>query len=406
MKKIDGGVTAPKGFKAAGTEAGIKKNRRDMAMIYSVKPCCGAGVFTTNLVKAAPVKWDKLAVTESEYVQAVVVNAGIANACTGEVGYGYCRDMAEEAGKALNIPKEAVLVASTGVIGAQLPMDKIKNGIARLVPLLGGTREDARTAAESIMTTDTRPKEVAVETQIGGVTVTVAGMCKGSGMIHPNMATMLCFVTTDADISHEMLQKALSSDVTDTFNMISVDGDTSTNDSVLLLANGMAGNARITGEGEDYDAFCEALHVIMEELSKMIAGDGEGATCLFEVQVKHAATKEQARVLAKSIVTSNLTKAAIFGHDANWGRILCAMGYSGAAFHPETVDIYFESSAGRLKIVENGMSTGYSEEEATRILSQEAVTAIADVKLGEESAVAWGCDLTFDYVKINADYRS
>ena len=407
MKYIEGGVTAPKGFKAAGLYAGIKKGgKKDMAMVYSEVPCRAAGVFTTNVVKAAPVKWDYKVVHESEFAQAVVVNSGVANACTGEEGYRYCVEMAAEVGKALNIPGDSVLVASTGVIGAQLPMDIIKAGIDKLAPSLGAGREDAHLAAEAIMTTDTKPKEVAVETVLGGTKVTVAGMCKGSGMIHPNMATMLCFVMTDAAISHELLQKALSDDVVDTFNMISVDGDTSTNDSVLLMANGMAGNPEITGENEDYSAFCEALHVVMEELSKKIAGDGEGATCLFEVKVNGAATKDEARILAKSVITSSLTKAAIYGHDANWGRILCALGYSGVTFDPEKVDIWFESRAGKLKIVENGVSTGYSEEEATKILSEEAVTAIAEMNQGDASATAWGCDLTYEYVKINADYRS
>lgn len=407
VKKIDGGVTSPKGFKAAGLYAGIKKGeKKDMAMIYSEAPCMAAGVFTTNVVKAAPVKWDYKVVHESAFAQAVVVNSGIANACTGEEGYGYCVDMADEAGKALGIPGDSVLVASTGVIGAQLPMDIIKSGIHKLAPALGSSRADAHLAAEAIMTTDTRPKEVAVEFVAGGKTVTMAGMCKGSGMIHPNMATMLCFVTTDAAISHELLQKALSTDVVDTFNMISVDGDTSTNDSVLLLANGLAENPQITEENEDYKVFCEALHEVMCGLSKKIAGDGEGATCLFEVKVEGAASKEDARILAKSVVTSSLTKAAIYGHDANWGRILCALGYSGVSFDPEKVDIWFESKAGKLKIVENGTATGYSEEEATKILSEEEVTAIADMKAGEFTAVAWGCDLTYEYVKINADYRS
>ena len=407
MKYIEGGVTAPKGFKAAGLYAGIKKGgKKDMAMVYSEVPCRAAGVFTTNVVKAAPVKWDYKVVHESEFAQAVVVNSGVANACTGEEGYRYCVEMAAEVGKALNIPGDSVLVASTGVIGAQLPMDIIKAGIDKLAPSLGAGREDAHLAAEAIMTTDTKPKEVAVETVLGGTKVTVAGMCKGSGMIHPNMATMLCFVMTDAAISHELLQKALSDDVVDTFNMISVDGDTSTNDSVLLMANGMAGNPEITGENEDYSAFCEALHAVMEELSKKIAGDGEGATCLFEVKVNGAATKDEARILAKSVITSSLTKAAIYGHDANWGRILCALGYSGVTFDPEKVDIWFESRAGKLKIVENGVSTGYSEEEATKILSEEAVTAIAEMTQGDASATAWGCDLTYEYVKINADYRS
>ena len=297
-------------------------------------------------------------------------------------------------------------MASTGVIGAQIPLDRIQEGVKLLAAGLGADEAHGTAAAQAIMTTDTRKKETAVTVEIGGKTVTVGGMCKGSGMIHPNMATMLCFVTTDAAISHEMLQKALSDDVEDTFNMISVDGDTSTNDSVLLLANGMAENAVIEGEGPDYDSFCGALHQVMLKLSQMIAGDGEGCTCLFEVTAVGCASKEQARTLAKSVVTSSLTKAAIFGHDANWGRILCAMGYSGADFDPEKVDIFFESQAGKLKIVENGTSTGYSEETATKILSQEKVTCTMDVKMGDASATAWGCDLTFDYVKINADYRS
>ena len=261
-------------------------------------------------------------------------------------------------------------------------------------------------AAKAIMTTDTNPKYAAVQVEIGGKTVTVGGMCKGSGMIHPNMCTMLGFVTTDAAITKEMLQKALCEDVQDTYNMISVDGDTSTNDTVLLLANGMAENPRIESEDENYAIFKEALNYVNTELAKKIAGDGEGATCLFEVKIVGAESKEQAVTLSKSVVTSSLTKAAIYGHDANWGRILCAMGYSGAQFDPEKVDLYFESEAGKLKIIENGVSTGYSEKEATRILSKPKVTAIADIKMGEASATAWGCDLTHEYVNINADYRS
>jgi glutamate N-acetyltransferase/amino-acid N-acetyltransferase len=406
VKKIDGGVTAAKGFKVASIAAGIKPNRKDMAMIYSESPCAAAGVFTTNVVKAAPVKWDKQVVEESGFAQAVVINAGVANACTGEEGYGYCRDTANKAATLLSIPAESVFVASTGVIGQQLPMDKILAGVEGMVPTLGDSRDDAKEAAKAIMTTDTKPKEVAISYEIGGKQAVISGMCKGSGMIHPNMATMLCFVVTDAAIDAKLLQKALKADVQDTFNMISVDGDTSTNDSVLLMANGMAGNEKITDEGEDYQAFCEALHEIMVELSQKIAGDGEGCTCLFEVTVQNAATKEAARTLAKSVVTSSLTKAAIFGHDANWGRILCALGYSGEDFDPEKVDIWFVSENGKLQIVENGVSTGYSEEVATKILSAEKVTALVDMKAGKEDATAWGCDLTFDYVKINADYRS
>lgn len=407
ITKINGGVTAPKGFLASGLNAGIKnQTKKDMAMVFSSTPCAAAGVFTTNLVKAAPVKWDKEIVTTSPYVQAVVVNSGIANACTGAEGLGYCADTAAEAAAALNIPKTAVLVASTGVIGKQLPIDKIKSGVTALSKVLGSSREDAKLAAEAIMTTDTKSKEVACTLELGGKQVTVAGMCKGSGMIHPNMCTMLCFVTTDAAISHELLQKALSEDVVDTFNMISVDGDTSTNDTVLVMANGQAENTPITKEGEDYKTFCEALHFIMLELSKKIAGDGEGCTCLFEATVIGAKDKNQARIIAKSVVCSSLTKAAVFGHDANWGRILCAMGYSGAQFDPEVVDIWLESKAGTIKIVENGIATDYSEETATKILSEEEVIAKMDIKEGNETATAFGCDLTYEYVKINGDYRS
>lgn len=407
MKIIDGGVTAAKGFQAASTAAGIKyKNRQDMALIYSETPCVSAGTFTTNIVKAAPVKWDKSQVTSGSKAQAVVINAGIANACTGAEGMEYCVQTAQAAGEALNVEEDSVLVASTGVIGMQLPMDRIAAGIKAMAPELSHSREAADMAAKAIMTTDTKKKEAAVEMILGGKTVTIGGMCKGSGMIHPNMCTMLSFVTTDAAISKELLQEALSQDIKDTYNMISVDGDTSTNDTVLLLANGQAGNPEITEKNEDYQEFCRALNYVNETLAKKMAGDGEGCTALFEVKVTGAESKEQAVTLAKSIITSSLTKAAIFGHDANWGRILCAMGYSGAQFDPEQVDLYFESAAGKLKIIENGVALPYSEEKAGEILSQPEVTATADIKMGTESATAWGCDLTFDYVKINADYRS
>lgn len=407
MKIINGGVTAAKGFEAAAAKAQIKyKDRTDMALIYSETPCVAAGTFTTNVVKAAPVKWDQEIVKKSPKVHAVVVNSGIANACTGAEGYGYCEQTAQAVERLLRVPVSSVLVASTGVIGMQLPMDRIRDGVALLANAKADTEEAGLEAAKAIMTTDTKPKYAAAQVEIGGKTVTVGGMCKGSGMIHPNMCTMLGFVTTDAVITKEMLQKALSEDIRDTYNMVSVDGDTSTNDTVLLLANGMAGNPVIDRENEDYAAFREALNYVNTELAKKIAGDGEGATCLFEVKVVGAESKEQAVTLGKSVITSSLTKAAIYGHDANWGRILCAMGYSGAQFDPDRVDLYFESAAGKLKIIENGVSTGYSEELATKILSEEHVTAIADLKLGEASATAWGCDLTHEYVNINADYRS
>ena len=407
LKKISGGVTAAKGFKAASTAAGIKyKDRKDMAMIYSEAPCRSAGTFTTNVVKAAPVKWDKNQVTGGAAAHAVVINAGIANACTGEEGMEYCSRTAATAAQVLGIPQEGVLVASTGVIGKQLPMDRIETGIKAMAPLLEAGPESGTAASKAIMTTDTKNKEAAVQLELGGVLVTIGGMCKGSGMIHPNMCTMLSFVTTDAAISKELLQEALSQDIKDTYNMISVDGDTSTNDTVLLLANGLAGNAEITEKNSDYMALCQALNYINENLSKKMAGDGEGCTALFEVTVVGAATKDQAKVLAKSVITSSLTKAAIFGHDANWGRILCAMGYSGADFDPEKVDLFFESAAGRMQIIKDGVAVDYSEEEATKILSEPEVTAIADIKMGDARATAWGCDLTYDYVKINADYRS
>ena len=407
MEIITGGVTAAKGFMAAGVEAGIKyQNRKDMAMVYSKTPCRAAGVFTTNVVKAAPVLWDK-EVVESEWeAQAIVVNSGIANACTGKLGYEYCRETAGAAADALEISPQSVLICSTGVIGMQLPMEKMTEGVRMLAKAIKPGEEAGTDAAKAIMTTDTRNKQVAVKVTIGGKEVTIGGMCKGSGMIHPNMCTMLAFVTTDVNISKKLLQEALSADVQDTFNMVSVDGDTSTNDTLIVLANGQAENPEITEKGADYDTFVEALHYVNETLAKKIAGDGEGATALFEVKVIHADNKEDAKTLAKSVITSSLTKAALFGHDANWGRILCALGYSGAKFDPEAIELYLESSAGKILIFKDGMAADYSEEEATRILSCSEVTALVDMKMGEAEATAWGCDLTYDYVKINADYRS
>ena len=407
MKQIKGGVTAAKGYEAASTAAGIKyQGRTDMALIYSQVPCVSAGTFKTNVVKAAPVKWDRQIVDSGAGVQAVVVNSGIANACTGEEGMGYCKETAEAAAKALNIDAAGVLVGSTGVIGMQLPMQKLVDGIQVLAGKKAEGLQSGHDAALAIMTTDTVEKEMAVEIEIGGKTVTIGGMSKGSGMIHPNMCTMLAFITTDAAITKEALQKALSEDVEDTYNMISVDGDTSTNDTAILLANGLAGNQEITYASPEYETFKEALHMVNETLAKKMAGDGEGATALFEVKVVGAESIKQAKTLAKSVVCSNLTKAAIAGHDANWGRILCAMGYSGVQFDPEKVDLFFESKAGKLQIIENGVATDYSEEVATKILSEPEITATADIKMGDYSATAWGCDLTHEYININADYRS
>lgn len=409
MKKIEGGVVAAEGFKAAGLEVGIKANtigKKDMAMIYSTVPCKVAGTFTTNVVKAAPVKYDMDIVENSPYVQAVVVNSGVANACTGKEGMDSCKALSKAAGKSLNIPDNAVLIGSTGVIGMQLPTEKMTAGIEKLAAILGDTPADGTKAAEAIMTTDTVSKQIAFEVMIGGKKVKIGGMCKGSGMIHPNMCTMLAYITSDVNISKEMLTEIVKADVKDTFNMISVDGDTSTNDTMLVMTNGLAGNPEIKEKNDDYITFAKALREVNTYLAKKMAGDGEGATALFEVKVIGADTKENAVTISKSVVSSSLVKAMIYGHDSNCGRILCAMGYSGVQFDPDKVDLFYESRVGKIKIVENGVPTDYSEEEATRILSEDEVTAIADMKMGSEEATAWGCDLTYDYVKINADYRS
>ncbi len=408
MIQTEGGITSAKGFEAAAAAAGIKyQNRTDMALIYSAVPCEAAGTFTSNVVKAAPVLWDRHIVRESDAkVQAVVVNSGIANACTGKEGLAICEETAKAAGEVLGIPAESVLVGSTGVIGMQLPMDRIKAGIAALAAGKAGTREAGEAASRAIMTTDTVNKEVCVTITLGGETVTIGGMSKGSGMIHPGMCTMLAYVTTDAAINKALLQKAVSEIVEDTFNMISVDGDMSTNDTLLVLANGLAGNPRVEEENEDYRVFREALHFVCRTLAMKMAGDGEGATKLIESEVLHADTKENARILAKAVIQSNLTKAAVFGRDANWGRVLCALGYSGASFDPENVDLYFEADGESMLIFTKGSAADYSEEKAAELLGSSKVIIRSDMHMGEEKATAWGCDLTYDYVKINADYRS
>lgn len=407
MKQIKGGITAVPGFEAAAAAAQIKyEGRTDMALIYSSVPCVAAGTFTTNVVKAAPVKWDQKIVKEGGSVQAVIVNSGIANACTGEEGMQYCEETAQTAAEVLGIQKEQVLVGSTGVIGKQLPMEKIREGIHMLAKAKGDGQRCGTEAAEAILTTDTHKKEAAVQVEIGGKTVTIGAMAKGSGMIHPNMCTMLSFLVTDAMIQKETLQKILKEDVEETYNMISVDGDTSTNDTVLFLANGMAQNDLICPDTEAYEAFAAAVHTVNEQLAKAIAGDGEGATALLEVQVVGAADKEQAKKISKSVICSNLTKTAVAGHDANWGRILCAMGYAGVPFVPEQVDLFLESAAGTIQILSDGTALPYSEEKATEILSEEKVKILADLKMGDVQATAWGCDLTHGYIEINADYRS
>ena len=408
MKVIDGGVTAPKGFLAAGLRAGIKpgKTNKDMAMIYSERPAVIAGTFTRNVVKAAPVLWGKKIVEEQEAIRAAVINTGIANACTGTKGYENVEREATLVSKLLNIKKEEVIVGSTGVIGQQLPMEVVEEGIKQLVPQIKHDRQSSKDAAQAILTTDTKPKEIAVIIKISGKEVTIGGICKGSGMIHPNMGTMLGFIATDASIHKDLLLQMQREIVEETFNMISVDGDTSTNDSVFVMANGMAGNETISEKNADYEVFKEGLTYVNRELAKKIAGDGEGCTKLFEVHVAGADTKENAKILSKSVVTSSLTKAAIYGKDANWGRILCALGYSGVSFDPQKVDITFQSAAGSIDIVKDGIATDYSEDEATKILSEEEVTADIHMHSGNEEATAWGCDLTHEYVSINADYRS
>lgn len=407
MEKINGGVTAAKGFKATSTAAEIKyKGRTDMALVYSIVPAKVAGTFTKNVVKAAPVQWDQDIVKKEEVAQAVVLNSGIANACTSKAGLEANQAMAQAVADALNIPLRSVLTASTGVIGMLLPVERAVNGIKEMSGTLSDSLEAGSKAAKAIMTTDTISKECAVQFTLDGKCCTIGGMSKGSGMIHPDMATMLSVITTDAAISKELLQEAVSNDVKSSFNMISVDRDTSTNDSLIVLANGKAENQEITAKNEDYETFCEALALVTRTLAKMMAGDGEGATKLFETTIINAKTKDDAIVLAKSVITSNLVKTAVYGSDANWGRIICALGYSGVIFDPEIVDLYIESEGTRLKLMENGMATDYSEEEATKILSASHVTAIADMKNGTETATAWGCDLTYDYVKINGDYRS
>lgn len=406
MKIIEGGVTAAKGFEAASTSANIKyAGRDDMALIYSNTPCNVAGTFTTNVVKAAPVKWDMEVVKSEKKAKAVVINSGIANACTGSEGYSYCKKTAQKTKEVLDFDEE-VLLGSTGVIGMQLPIDKLLNGVGSLAKKKNTSKVNGNSAAKAIMTTDTKEKEIAVSISIGDKEVIIGGMAKGSGMIHPNMCTMLSFITTDAVISKKALQKALSDDVDDTYNMISVDGDTSTNDTVLLLSNGLAENSEIEVNTKEYETFAKALNYVNEYLAKKIAGDGEGATALFEVTVIGANSKKQAQIIAKSIACSNLVKTAIAGHDANWGRILCAMGYAGEEFDPDKIDLFFESAEDKIQIMKDGVATDYSENQATNILSKPIVKAIADLKMGNEKGTAWGCDLTHKYIEINADYRS
>ncbi len=411
--KIQGGVTAARGFQAACCEAGIKyQGRKDMAMLFSTVPCQAAGTFTANLVKAAPIVWDQEIIRSGNDVRCVVVNAGIANAATGAKGMELCEASAEAAGEALAIPKNSVLLGSTGVIGPNLPLDRISAGISAMASSLSDSLQAGTDASRAIMTTDTINKEYAVRFELpaangeGTVAVHLGGMSKGSGMIHPNMSTMLAYLTTDCAIDRGVMQKALSTVVQDTFNMISVDGDTSTNDTLLILANGLAENSPITEETESYRIFCEALFTVCRELAVLMAQDGEGATHLMEMNVVNADTKENARKLARSVVSSSLVKAMVYGKDANCGRILCALGYAGPLFDPARMELYLEGDEERLCFYREGCVQEFDEEKALQLMSEQAVRFTADMKMGDEEATAWGCDLTYDYVKINGDYRS
>lgn len=407
MEQIKGGVTAAQGFEVASCEANIKySGRTDMAMVFSKEPCECAGTFTSNVVKAACVQWDMQIVESGKPLHAVVINSGIANACTGKEGFDACEASARAVEDSLKVPYDSVAVASTGVIGMQLPVDKLVKGINAMSKTLDDSLGAGTAASKAIMTTDTVNKEVAVSFMAGGKKVTLGGMSKGSGMIHPNMCTMLAFITTDLSIDKLLMQEALREVVADTFNMITVDGDTSTNDSLILMANGLAGNDKITAKDEDYKSFKEALFFVCRFLARKMASDGEGATKLFEAKVVNAKSKEDARTLSRAIVGSNLSKAAIYGCDANFGRFLCAMGYSGAQFDQNDVELFFESRAGRLQVFDRGTPIDFDEDFAVKIMKEDEVTVFVDMHEGEAEAAAWGCDLTYDYVKINADYRS
>lgn len=403
MKIISGGVCAAKGFTANGVHCGIRKNRtkKDLSLIFSEVKASAAAVYTTNLVKGAPLTVTKSHLSDG-YAQAVICNSGNANTCNAN-GIEIAEEMSDLIASELKISSSDIVVASTGVIGQPLDITPIKNGIPSLVAGLGANGD---AAAEGIMTTDTVPKEVAVSFEIDGVECKIGGIAKGSGMIHPNMATMLVFITTDCAISPEMLQKALSSDIADTFNMVSVDGDTSTNDMVCVLANGMAGNAVITTDDEKFETFMKALNTVTVHLCRMIAGDGEGATKLLECNVTGAKTKELAKTVAKSVICSSLTKAAMFGADANWGRVLCAIGYSGADVDVNKIDVSFISNKGEIPVCKNGAGIDFSEEKAKEILLEKEITISVNLNDGDYSSTAWGCDLTYEYVKINGDYRT
>lgn len=404
IKFVDGSVTAPKGFVASGVHCGIRKNKnkRDLALIYCEKPCTAAAIYTTNLVKSAPILVTR-ANLENGTAQAVICNSGNANTCNSD-GVEVAEKTCALVAKALNIDEKDVIVGSTGVIGQKLPIEPIANSIPKLVSAL--SKEGATNAAEAIMTTDLVKKEYAVETEIGGKTVYIGGIAKGSGMIHPNMATMLCFITTDAAISADMLKIAVKTVADKSFNMVSVDGDTSTNDTLAVMASGLAGNAEITEQNEDYNIFVEALTILCRKLSKEMAKDGEGASKLLVCKVSGAKTEKDAKGVAKSVVCSSLLKAAMFGSDANWGRVLCAIGYSGCDVDINKVDVSFASKAGKVDVCKNGAGIDFSEEIAKTVLTEDEIDIVVELNDGNGVAEAYGCDLTYEYVKINGDYRS
>ncbi len=406
MKIINGGITSPKGYQAAGFACGIKARKKDISIIVSDVPCHVAAVFTTNVVKAAPVLYNQSVYNMGNDIRCIMTNSGNANACTGEEGMENAREMAFLASQSLGISPNEVMVNSTGVIGVQLPMEKIENGVKSITAQLGNDRQSADDAAEAIMTTDTFSKVVCVQTEIGGKIVTISAIAKGSGMIHPNMATMLSFIATDVHIDAELFRSLLSESIVDSYNMLSVDGDTSTNDTVIALANGMAENELLTKESVDYEAFAQAFHFVNREIAKLIAKDGEGASKLLIAHVVKAKTKEDARKIALSVIKSSLVKAAFFGQDANWGRVLCAMGYSGAAFDPNKAVLHFESAAGSILLYDHGVPIKFDEAKALTILKENEIHIRIDMNDGNYEAESFGCDLTYDYVKINGEYRS
>ncbi len=406
MNILKEGITSPKGFQAAGDHVGIKKQKKDLSIIFSEKPALCSAVFTQNIVKAPPLLWCENVLKQKNKINAIVVNSGNANACTGQKGYEDAELMAKTLAQSLKIGEKSVLVTSTGVIGVFLPIKKITEGIKKTSKKLASGEKASTDCAEGILTTDTFTKEITVEIEIQNTPVKIAGVSKGSGMIHPNMATMLGFLTTDVCISQELLDKAFKENIDDSFNMITVDGETSTNDMAVILANGMAENPGITKEDDDYKKFKNALEFVCKYLAKQIVKDGEGATKFIETKISGAKSKTEAKVLCKAILNSNLVKTAFFGKDANWGRILSAMGASGISFNPEKVEIDFESETGKLKLFKEGLPVDFDEKLALKILEEQEIKILINMQEGEHSIKGWGCDLSFDYVKINAEYRT